>query len=126
MLLAAFGVAGGLGGVVADDPAAAGVAVQADLLDPEVVADFLVAALAGEGGVGLLAGLAHLYAGDVVAAGPGEVGQIGLGREAGVGDGDNPAQPPGPQIVLDLLDHGGVGGVAGPDLASSGPGCPRG
>src|SRR6266536_5891957 len=51
-LVAAGLVALGLVGVVADDKPLLG-AVQADLLDPQVVADLLVAALPGERGLDL-------------------------------------------------------------------------
>src|SRR5215207_4538333 len=59
----------GLVGVVADDKPLVG-AIQADFLDPQVVADPLVAALAGQGLVDQLASVAHAHPGDVVPACP--------------------------------------------------------
>ncbi|MER6076133.1 hypothetical protein ABT187_46860, partial [Streptomyces sp. NPDC001817] len=83
LFLAAGGVAGDLDWVVADDPAAARAVVEADLPDPEVVAHVLAAALPGQRSRGLLAGLAHLHAGDAAAAGAGEAGEAGPGGETG-------------------------------------------
>src|SRR5215210_7156399 len=119
LVLALGAVAVGLGGVVADDEAlrlaAAGLVADRDLLDPEVVADAAVAALAGERRPRVGGAVAHLLAGDPVAAGVGQVAQVVVGGEAAVDDPDAAPEPPAGEIVLDLLDHGLVVGVAGPD-----------
>src|SRR5581483_6100148 len=60
LVFASGGITFGFGGVVADDEASAVVAVEADLLDTQVVAHGLVAALAGQRLVGELRALAHL------------------------------------------------------------------
>jgi hypothetical protein len=66
-LVAAGLVALGLVGVVADDKPLVG-GVQADFFDPQVVADLLVAALAGPHLVDQLVAVAHAHPGDVVPA----------------------------------------------------------
>ncbi len=96
-------VAFGFGGVVADDEALGRVAVaDADLLDAQVVADGLVAALARERLLRVGAAVAHPLAGDPVPARAGEVAQVLVGAKAAVDDGDDPAEPPASEVVLDL------------------------
>src|SRR5829696_2126057 len=112
-LLAVGLVADRLVGVVADDKSPVG-GVQVDFLDPQVVADLLVAALAGQGLVDQVVAVAHAHPGDVVPTRPAQVGQV-VGRgEAAVDHGDDPAELPGPQVVFDLGKQGLVLGVAGP------------
>ena len=107
------GVAFCLVRVVADDEPVAVVA-EADFLDLEVVADFLVAALAGQGGPDLRGAGAELLADDVPAAAPHQGAAVLFGGEAAVGDPDDLGQGPFPQVGLDLADQAGVGGVPGP------------
>ena len=115
LLLALVAVAFGLGGVVAEHEPAGRVALaEADLLDPQVVADLLVAALPGQhlGDVG--GAVAQPLPGDPVPARAGQVGQVVVAGEAAVHHGDDPAQPPAAQVILDLLEDGHVVGVARP------------
>src|SRR5215211_8720529 len=113
LLVAAGLVTLGLVGVVADDEPLVG-AVQADFLDAQVVADLLVAALAGERLVDQVAAVAHAHPGDVVPARAAQVGEVVGTGEAAVDHGDHPAELPSPQIVLDLGEDRLVLGVAGP------------
>ena len=74
-------VAFGLLGVVAQhDPAGRIALAEADFLDPQVVADLLVAALPRQrlGGVG--GAVAHPLPGDAVPAGAAQVGQVVVAR----------------------------------------------
>jgi hypothetical protein len=66
-LVAAGLVTGGLVGVVADDKPLVG-GVQADFLDAQVIADLLVAALAGQRGLDQGVAVAHAHPSDVVPA----------------------------------------------------------
>jgi hypothetical protein len=50
-----------------------------------------------------------------VAADSLEVTQVFLGSHTAVQDGNHPAKLPADEIVLDLLDHGHIGGVSRPD-----------
>ena len=75
---------------------------SADLLDPQVVADDLVAALAGESGLARR-GCRRASVRRRSSArrrGSGSAGFVG--GEAAVDDGDHPAEPPAPQVVFDL------------------------
>src|SRR6266511_2056477 len=117
-------VADRLVGVVADDKPLVG-AVQADFLDPQVVTDLLVAALPGERGLDQGVAVTHAHPGDVVPTRPAQVGEVVGPREAAVDHGDDPAELPGPQVVLDLGEQGLVLGVARPAPAphrDAGPG----
>jgi hypothetical protein len=100
---------------VADDEAVAqrGV-VDHDLLDAQIAGDGVVAALARERGLGLLAVAPELLAEDVVSAGALQVAAV-LGRlEAAVGDPHHAGELPGPELVLDLADQLLVARVARP------------
>ncbi len=93
----------GFGGVVADDKALGRVTVtDHDLLDAQVVAHGLIAALARERRRGVGAVVAHALTGDPVPARAREVAQVLIGAEAAVDDRHHPAQAPTPQAVLDL------------------------
>ncbi len=74
----------------------------------------MVAALAGQGGVGFGGAATQLLTEDVVAAGPLQVAAVLRRGEPAVTDPHHPGQLPGPQIVFDLADQGRVVGVARP------------
>ena len=75
----------------------------------------MVAAGTGERRLRVRGAVAHLLAGDPVAAAAGQVAEVVVRAEAAVDDPDQPAEPPAGQVVLHLLDHGLVVGVPGPD-----------
>jgi hypothetical protein len=102
---------------VADDEPDVG-AVEADLLDPQVVPDVLVAASVGEDGLDEGVAVANAHAGDVVPASAAQVGEVVRGGEAAVHDGDDPAEFPVAQIVADLGEYRLVVAVAGPAPAA--------
>ena len=76
-----------------------------DLLDAQVVADGLVAALARERRLRVRGAVAHPLAGDPVPARPRQVAQVLIAGEAAVDDRHDAAQAPAAQAVLDLADH---------------------
>src|SRR5215218_10867402 len=90
----------GLGGVVADDEALGRVTrADADLLDAEVVAHGLVAALARQRGLGARAVVAHPLASDPVPARARQVAQVLIAGEAAIDDGHDAPEPPAPEAV---------------------------
>jgi hypothetical protein len=99
---------------MAHDEAALALVVEADLLDAQVVAHRLVAALARERGLVLGGSVAHLLPGDPVPAGTTQVVEVVLGRKAAVDDGHDPPEPPAAQIILDLRQDAVVVAVARP------------
>ena len=122
---------GGLGVVAHHEPLGAGpvggaaAGCDPDLLDAQVVGDVVVAAGAGQRGGGLGVGVAQLLGVDVVPAAAGQLGAVGGGGEPAVGHPHQPAQVPGPQVVLDRADDLLVAGVCR-ERSSSAPGCRRG
>ncbi|NBM14213.1 hypothetical protein [Streptomyces sp. GC420] len=112
-LVAVVAVALFLGGVVADDEAPSRGMVELDLLDTQVAADLLVAALPGEYGLDQVTAGTHVHLGDVVATGTGEAGQVVRGGETAVDHGDHEVEPPVANVVLgprqDRLVAGPVG-----------------
>ena len=115
-LLALRALAFGLGGVVADDEALGRVALpDVDLLDAEVVAHGLVAALARQRG-SARPGCRRASARRRSSARPPrrQVAQVLITGEAAVDDRHDPPEPPAPQVVLDLRDDRHVIGVPGP------------
>jgi hypothetical protein len=97
--------------VADDEPLVLG---DADFLDAEVTGDFLVASLSGERGGGLGGAGTEPLADDVVVPALAQVAAVLRRGEAAVGDPDDLRQGPVAQVVLDLADEGGVGGVPGP------------
>ena len=84
-----------------------------DFFDPQVVGHVVVAAGAGQRGGRLGVGVAQLLGVDVVPAAAGEVGAVGGGGEAGIGDPHQPVQVPRPQVVADRADDPLVALTAG-------------
>ena len=97
-----------------DEPLGAIALAEADLLDPQVVADGLVAARARERRLGVARAVAHPLAGDPVAAAAGQVAEVVVEEKPRSTTQYAPAQPPAAQVVLDLRYHRLVVGVAGP------------
>ena len=105
-------VALGAVGVVADhEPFGVG---DLHLLDPHVLRDGGVAALARQGGLDLRAVGAELLADDVGVIALAQVAAVGIGGEPAVGDPHDLRQGPVPHVVLDLADQLRVGGVSRP------------
>ena len=107
-------VAFGFERVVAHDPPLPGVVVEADLLDPQVVAHGLVATLARQRRLGVGGAVAHLLPGDPMPAGATQVVEVLVGGEPAIDDGDDPAEPPPTQTVFHLGQDRVVVGVARP------------
>ncbi len=105
-------VAFGSFGVVADDePLILG---DPDFLDPQVRGDLLVAALPGQRGRRLGGAGAELFADDVVVVAAAQVAAVRLEVKPRSATHTILARRPVPQVVLDLADQRGVGGVPGP------------
>lgn len=113
-LLVPFGlVPHRLGRVVADDEAPRPLRSETDLFHLEVVPDDPVATGPAERRLGVGAPVAHLLARDVVPAAVREVGEVVVGGEPPVDDGDDAPETPVAQVVADPRQQLLVRGVAG-------------
>jgi hypothetical protein len=106
------GVPFGFVRVVANDPPHPGLALERDFLDPQVVPHLPIPALTRQRRLRPRVAVTHPLTGDPVPTGAAQVVQVRAGGEPAVDDGDDPPEPPTPQVVLDLRQHRDVGGAA--------------